>query len=541
MAHFRELVATLPDPETVLESDDIDRLHVLLSEWQVLADLWIADLVLWLPAGEGRFMAVEHCRPGTGSTIHLDDVVGLMASSARAAQLEQAYRTQDIVAPSAIRWAGSYAVQETYVPIVHHGTTIAVLSAEKNPSARPGFGFDVHNWFEELAKILAEMLTTGEYPPDVSPAHIRSGTPRVSDGVVWLDAEGAVKELSPNAHSCFRNLGIHGSLRGKVLAELITDLVLDNTPVDETLPVVVMGRAAWMTEVESATGVATIRALPLVIHNRRLGAVLLCRNVTETRRHERELLTKDATIREIHHRVKNNLQTVSALLRMQARRSNSDEVKEALGQAQRRVATIAHAHEALSHTVDETLNFDQMMETIMRMAASMASTQGEAKINFEGSFGMVDAESASSLAVVLAELVTNAVEHGLEGQGDRGEVTVRVMRHEPRGAHEWSVDSPVGIESISDGQEGEAVENENDSNGDDQSATARVVLEIDVIDNGKGINTTEVVGGLGAQIVRTFLTAELHGSIEWLPGDDGVGTRVHMIARIPNLQSADEA
>lgn len=79
-------------------------------------------------------------------------------------------------------------------------------------------------------------------------------------------------------------------------------------------------------------------------------------------------MTKDATIREIHHRVKNNLQTVSALLRLQSRRSSEDAVKVALAEAERRVQAIATVHAALSQNVDESVDFDEVARTIVRMA-----------------------------------------------------------------------------------------------------------------------------------------------------------------------------
>ena len=61
-----------------------------------------------------------------------------------------------------------------------------------------------------------------------------------------------------------------------------------------------------------------------------MGGLILVRDVTQLRDRERELITKDVTIREIHHRVKNNLQTVSSLLKIQARKSDSEEVKNSL-------------------------------------------------------------------------------------------------------------------------------------------------------------------------------------------------------------------
>ncbi len=77
--------------------------------------------------------------------------------------------------------------------------------------------------------------------------------------------------------------------------------------------------------------------------------------MTDLRRRDRELVTKDATIREIHHRVKNNLQTVAALLRLQARRIDSPSAKSALEEAVRRVGSIAIVHETLSQAVEENV------------------------------------------------------------------------------------------------------------------------------------------------------------------------------------------
>src|SRR5690606_14263037 len=146
------------------------------------------------------------------------------------------------------------------------------------------------------------------------------------------------------------------------LAEVTTDLLEESSPMDESLPLVVMGRAPWRTELEARGVCLSLRAVPLTETGQRIGAVLLCRDVSELRRRERELITKDATIREIHHRVKNNLQTVAALLRLQSRRMTSPEARDALDEAMRRVTTIALVHETLSQTLDETVDFDTLVD-----------------------------------------------------------------------------------------------------------------------------------------------------------------------------------
>src|SRR5690606_11289759 len=178
---------------------------------------------------------------------------------------------------------------------------------------------------------------------------------------------------------------------------------------------------------ESRGVTLSLRAVPLTEHGQRIGAVLLVRDVSELRRRERELITKDATIREIHHRVKNNLQTVAALLRLQARRMTSPEARAALEEAMRRVTTIAMVHETLSQTLDETVDFDALVNRSLRLAADVASSGGSVRTVQTGTFGMVPAGGATALALVLTELVTNAVEHGFAG-GASGTVSIVAER-----------------------------------------------------------------------------------------------------------------
>ena len=312
----------------------------------------------------------------------------------------------------------------------------------------------------------------------------------MGDGLVRLNSEGETLYASPNAVSALHRLGATDEIVGQSLAEVITPLIEDSSPVDESLPLVVMGRAAWRTEVEARGVSLSLRALPITEHGKRTGAVLLVRDVSELRRQERELLTKDATIREIHHRVKNNLQTVAALLRLQARRTGSDEARSALGEAMRRVATIATVHEALSQTIDEIVDFDEVFGRTLRMAADVAA--GEARVTTErsGEFGRVPATDASALAVVLTELVTNAVEHGLAGQG-----------------------GTVWIDAQRDGSQ----------------------LKVQVSDDGSGFDGAQVHDGLGTQIVRTLVATELDGKIDWKPRAEG-GTEVWLTARLGEVR-----
>ncbi|GAA1989161.1 PAS domain-containing sensor histidine kinase [Isoptericola halotolerans] len=469
-----------------LAGGDLEWLHLLVGDWQIVSDLAFADLVLWLPTADGRFVAVAQCRPSTGATVHYDDVVGSFAPEGQRPQLAAAMHEARAQRSREPRWFGAYAVREEAVPVVHDGRAIAVVARQTNlGSGRTPSRLEL-NYVESADDLLA-MIGRGEYPSPNAATGPRRGAPRVGDGLIRLNSEGEVLYASPNALSCFHRLGVIGPLVGQSLVEVTAGIAEQQDTVDESLPLVVMGRAPWRTDIEAGRVALSLRALPLTDRGQRIGAVLLCRDVSELRRRERELMTKDATIREIHHRVKNNLATVAALLRLQARRMEVPEARAALEEAMRRVATISLVHESLSQTLDESVELDDMLKRALRLAADVASTRAQISTRQSGSFGLVPAQDATPLALILTELVTNAVEHGFPGQ-ETGTVSIDVER---------------------------------------EDASLRVVVADDGVGMRDGIDELGRASrsGLGSQIVKTLVVNELRGTIDWQPREGG-GTEV---------------
>ena len=162
-----------------------------------------------------------------------------------------------------------------------------------------------------------------------------------------------------------------GDLLGAELAPLtraLTRDALEGSEIAGRIKAALAGEAPARMEVEARGATVLFRALPLHPEGEAEGALVLVRDVTEVRRRDRQLLTKDATIREIHHRVKNNLQTVAALLRLQARRVESPDARAALEESVRRVASIAMVHETLSVSLDERVDFDEIVDRLLALA-----------------------------------------------------------------------------------------------------------------------------------------------------------------------------
>ncbi len=466
-----------------LSDEDVAWLNLLMADWQIIADLSFADLVMWLPDREGKgFWAVAQMRPTTGPTAYVDDLVGAFIPRGRRPLLDSAYDRQRVAREGDPEWRDDIPVRVEAIPVRRGDRIIAVVARNTNLlGVRTPSRLELA--YLQTATDLTQMISNGFFPfPGQRSDHADS--PRVGDGFVRIDAAGRVTYASPNALSVYRKLGLIGDLTGLELAEITRALVPPrHRPDEETLSAVLAGKVPLDTEVGNDDATLIVRSIPLRPTGEHLGALVLLRDVTELRRRDRELVTKDATIREIHHRVKNNLQTVAALLRLQARRIKVPEGRAALEEAVRRVGSIAIVHETLSQAFDETVAFDEVADRLRLMVAEVSSRGSEVVTSRQGSFGMLPADTATPLAMVLTELLQNALEHAF-GDGP-GEITMTVQRLVGR-------------------------------------------LHVTVEDNGCGLPQgfdLDTSTSLGLSIVRTLVESELEGFLEVGPRPGG-GTRV---------------
>lgn len=485
-----------------LSSDaDVEWLHLLVGDSQLLADLAFADIVLWVPTPDGSFVAVFHARPSSAPTLFYRDFIGERIKPQWTDIVTRAFESGQTVDSDAPDWYDEMPTRVRAVPVIRRlsptgpettGQPIAVLTRHANLSEARNPGRQEVT-FNVCADDLFSMIARADFPDLGAPKGPRRGAPRASDGLIRLDVDGIVTFASPNALSAFDRMGFDGELEGRSLAEVTTDLLTGRLIVDESLPLVVTGRAPWRTDVEARGVTVSLRAIPIRDRGERTGAIVLCRDVTEVRHQERELITKDATIREIHHRVKNNLQTVASLLRIQARRTHSDVAREALGQAMRRVAAIAVVHDTLSEGLNQAVDFDVVFERVLLLVAEVAASHNTTvHPRKTGTFGTLPSEYATPLALALTELVTNAVEHGLAGR--EGKVEIVALR------------TPD-------------------------------LLEVRVRDDGVGLPEGMVGEGLGTQIVRTLIQGELSGTIDWHTLE-GEGTEVTIEVPLMYLKPA---
>jgi two-component sensor histidine kinase/PAS domain-containing protein len=506
--------AALAARHTDLDAAEFDHLQRLLASWGVLADLSFSDLLLLAPAGRvgpDRLVVLGQTRPTTGATLLRDDLVGSLEPAEEWPWAVQALQSGHIVTgvgplpvPAAIRQGGFRlpppellavsdtgevpAVPETArlecVPVRYGDAPVAAMARVGALEGKRRTG-RLERVYRDLYQRLVAMMVTGDYP-FAGEEFATEDAPRVGDGLLVADFEGRFTYASPNAMSALHRMGVSEAVEGATLAELGVESAALERALDSGAPVI--------EEVERRPDVIVLfHCTPLLAEGTVTGVMVLLRDVTDLRRLDRLLLSKDAAIREVHHRVKNNLQTISSLLRLQARRLEPGKGQEALREAERRVRSIALVHEILSREPGDEVPFAEIISSLVRMAEDSVISSRPVEIRVSGSLGDVPADVATPLAVVLAELLQNAVEHAFGDRvDDHGGADDVAQAHHPAASGR-----PPGHVSVLLANDGYG-------------------LTIEVRDDGRGLPPgfdIEATHSLGLSIVRDLVTSQLGGLI----------------------------
>ena len=421
---------------TTITIDQANRIRELVADWQLLADLSFADLILWVPIRKDISMwptghiAVAHIRPTTTSTVLINDVVGDELLWGARPAIDEALSGDEIVKSSDPEKIGEMVVKTETIPVTFGGQVIAVISSHRNVDHSRGSG-KLESNYREVAHHLFQMVAQGTFPYKDA-GSLFEPVPRVGDGLIRLDASSAISFASPNAKSAFSRMGWRGDLEGRNLGEVAEQVVTASANASEQgVRSRLNGKQLQRVEIDNQGATIDLLVLPLIVGTDKIGAIVLLQNVTELRRRDRELVTKDATIREIHHRVKNNLQTVSALLRLQSRRIEDPAAAAALDEAVRRIASIAVVHETLSNSTQTTVAFDEVLSSLVTHALELSPRMGELTIERTGEIGSLESRVATPLSLVVTELIHNALEHGLYESGTK--LRIELQRYSNEG------------------------------------------------------------------------------------------------------------
>ena len=478
-----------------LTEEHIAHLEKLQESLAILADFSRADVIMYCPLNPERAVVAAQFRPHSILPIYEQSLVGRQVGFADEPEVMRAL-TEGHRGFSEVRRRigkrrspaeGAPTVRETYPICDAEGKIIAAVCIETNLIER-----ERHR---RRSKVFQRSLR--QFQQMVLAGQLRGVGDLTSfaehDGVMVLDAQHRIQYISGIATSMYRKLGYAGDLLKRYVEDLEPD---DNSLVLEAL----VNRQCYERELRIRDLIWVKKAIPIFVPRRGLrrrvrndktpwrleGALVAIHDQTDERRQEEELQVKVAMIREIHHRVKNNMQTVASLLRLQSRRAESEETRRALQEGINRILSVAVIHEFLAHQSARVINIRDVSQRIIeQVREGVLDRERRIDLELRGPNIYLPTQPATVCALVINELLLNALEHGYERQVG-GIVTVNLK---------------------DDGEQ----------------------ITISVDDDGKGLpegfDPTRT-DSLGLQIVRTLAENDLKGSFELHGRDKGVSAVV---------------
>lgn len=370
---------------------------------------------------------------------------------------------------------------DMYTFPIHSGNeVIAVVTLTAyNTSAEAGK-------FGEILETVRLLLNDARKPQDI----IRYRPISSGDGIIICDKYNRIILTNLSAERIYKVLGV-GNLIGLHLYDRQLTMHITKESTSPGIP----------DEKEIEVGGLTLmqRDIPIMEGGTLLRRIVVVRDVTETRQKDREIRVKSAVIQEIHHRVKNNLQTIASLLRLQSRRSSSPEVREALKESVNRILSISVVHEYLSQQDGEHIDVVEITKNILKQVAkNMVSPDFTLETRFDGPDLVLPSKQAGNIAVCINELILNTLKHAFKGR--------------------------------SHGLIGLSIEENDDS------------YSLDIYDDGVGIPGNVDINksrSLGLQIVRTFVEEDMGGSFELCTDENGTHGRITIPKNMDDGEDAE--
>ncbi len=441
----KEAVQAAQREEKVLRQmseEDRTLLRRVRAGLSLTADLYRSDISVFVPTAEGHFYTYAHAQPHSMASLYKEDQTGRRYSPAQVPLVHKVWWSAKPQKGQRALMGRDAPIVEQALPIHNaYGHVIAILLIETNLMEAHRLKLRSHV-FRHALRWLTDMLVSGALH---NVQHISPFSEM--DGILLVDSSRVIRYISGRGRGVYRRLGYLGDLVGYPLRQLDTEdnrLVIQAFTVNAPLEVEVEEHGRYL--VKSVIPIhASIPPWERIWLRLRSGwrwppygriwqgAFILVRDVTEERRRAEELRTKSMLLREVHHRVKNNLQTIASLLHMQARRVDDLEARQQLLMAASRVRAVAEIHAFLQYQEGQTLvGMRELCQHVWnQVKEAVVPEEKQITVRIKGPNVRLVGQQATAMALVINELVLNAIHHGV--RGEHGEIILRIMDLGPLG------------------------------------------------------------------------------------------------------------
>lgn len=399
---------------TSLTDKDIEILKSIREHLPLMANLMKADVFIDCATREsGVAIVVAEAKPSMYKSMYKESVVGEYAfrhnEPAALRTLELGMPTRDLRAIT----QEDQIVKQNVVPIKNEeGKVIACLIVESDV-----YDKEKDNARMQILSETTEQLTESLMDVMNDRVHIHS---YLNDGIVIFDKRGFSQSLNSVAAQLYRKLGYLDELMGIPF----DNLVLDGSRFED----IVGTNNTKHSEVTIGNITLKVKYASMKLNNSDMaGIIMVIKDITDEKAIEKELITKSVAIREIHHRVKNNLQTIASLLKLQSRRIENDEAKRAFEESINRVISIAVTHEILAQKGVDDVDIKTILERVILNAINITSDYKSIELRITGDTFDISSDLATSIALVLNELVQNSIQYAFVGR-DKGIIEIKIQK-----------------------------------------------------------------------------------------------------------------
>lgn len=458
---------------TQLNNEEITYLEILEGFLPLISEMVDADIFIDCMT-RNPDAAIVVAESNAKHSMYKDTVVGQLAYRKNE---PAALRTLDIGIPTFELKAitqEAIAVKQNVVAIRFKGKVIGVLIMEMDVTRDYA---DKRNM--QILADTAEQLAQALMIQNANRNNANHITNYVADAILIADQTGHIIYCNPGAQKLYEALGY----RETVLGMHFDNVVLDNSKLSDIRE----KEYLEITEVLIGNLALNIKYSVMKQNNQEVGLVVHIRDITDVKNKEKELILKSVAIREIHHRVKNNLQTIASLLRIQSRRITDENAKKAFNESINRVLSIAVTHELLAQNGVDDVDIKDILTNIVKGAMLFSSSMNfELNVEVRGDSVSINSEKATSIALVVNELVQNCVEYAFEGRS-KGTITIIIEK-------------------------------------------GQYVSTVTVMDDGIGFQSDKVkIGSLGLSIVEQLVKDKLKGDFQLSSGDEGTSIRFDFV------------
>ena len=467
------IIRELCRKHTSLTEEDIKVLIEISLTLDATAELTGGDVFIdCLTNNPTKAIVVAEAKPLSEKSNYEGSVVGKFALQENE---PAALRTLNLGAVSrdikAITQEKKVVVQNTAPIRNENGDVIGVLIIEKSFEKNVLEEKEVFSkpMFDKNFEIIPETFEYVQKNMDVL-------TQDIDNSIIIFNREGTSIYTNKCAEELYKKLGYKEDITGIKF----DDLVLDGRAFEDIDKL----NSSMTTEVIVDDLFLEIRYSVAQDKGVLEGINMIIVDITEKVSKEKELMAKSVVIKEIHHRVKNNLQTIISLLRLQSRRVDDKYLQKAFQESISRISSIAITHELLaSDGIDEVYIIDILKKLSNNMLKYIERPDLLVEIDVMGDNFCIDSDRSTSIALVINELIQNSIEHGFKDRKS-GYIAIKVFE--------------VGS-----------------------------LVRIEVIDNGEGFNVESIgSGSLGLNIIRQLVEEKLNGQLTISSRDSGTSVEM---------------